>query len=202
MKKQRTAGAERLFMARRAASKELRLPTTDWRVKRYAVLACAHSNIQARLAVGADISVDNLLKLDAAMAEIRSSVPQEPVRVEIEYVEGPIEHCPKCGWHRDEPLPPSDPQPPTSPPPEAKPLPPAASASNVVPIRGKVGGSIHDAVLPNGQPARMTGASYGFVGGGSGTIAGPFSVKNEPRPNFESKHSLPNPGGHGGSVCW
>jgi len=50
MKKQRTPGAERLLKARRVAAKELRLPVTDWRVKRYAVLMVAYDGIQARLA--------------------------------------------------------------------------------------------------------------------------------------------------------
>jgi hypothetical protein len=124
----RTPSAERLYRARKAAAKELKLPVTDWRCKRYALLMCAHDNVTARLANGADINVDALLRLDAAMAEVRSSVPQEPIKVVVEVVD---------------PLPPSESppsSPPSSPPPtESKPSPPAPSApqpqGNVVPIR-------------------------------------------------------------------
>jgi hypothetical protein len=43
----------------------------------------AHDNATTRLANGADVSIDNLLKIDSAMQEIRSSVPQEAVKVQI-----------------------------------------------------------------------------------------------------------------------
>jgi hypothetical protein len=82
-RKQRSAGAERLFRARRNASKELGLPTSSWQCRRFALLMVAHDNATTRLANGADVSIDNLLKIDSAMQEIRSSVPQEAVKVQI-----------------------------------------------------------------------------------------------------------------------
>ena len=87
MSKRRSASAERLHKARRQASRELKLPTADWRCKRYALLMCAHDNATARLANGADINVDSLLRLDQAMAEVRASVPQEPIKVTVEIVD-------------------------------------------------------------------------------------------------------------------
>ena len=160
----------------------MRLPVTDWRCKRYALLMVAHDNVTARLASGADISVDNLLKIDTAMAEIRASVPQAPLRVDVELIEGPIEHCPKCGWHRDEPLLPPEPPPSAPPPTETKPSPPAplpAATSNVVELPRR-GGSIHDAVLPDGTPARMARSELWRYGAAS-----------DPVPDWGVAHSLP-----------
>jgi hypothetical protein len=82
-----------------------------------------HDNLTAKLANGADVSIDNLLKLDAAMAEIRSSVPQEPTKVIVEIVEPTPT------------LPPPDP-PPSTPPPTVETTPsspaPSAAPTNVV----------------------------------------------------------------------
>jgi len=208
--KQRTPGAERLYRARKQASRELKLPVDSWQVRRFALLMCAHDNVTARLANGADVSIDNLLKIDSAMQEIRSSVPQEALKVQIEIV-------------NPEPLP--EPTPPSPPsggggPAPADSAPVAALPANVVPLhrpepslediragkllpngephpntlpRRAVGG-IHDGRLPNGQPARMVGPSYAYYGGGGyamPTVAGPFSAVGE-KPNFDAKHSLPD----------
>jgi hypothetical protein len=97
----RTPGADRLHAARHAAAKELKLPITDWRVKRLAVLTCSYEQAEASLAAGRGVDVDDLMKLDAALAQARASVPVQHA-VTIEVVEGPIEHCPKCGWSRNE----------------------------------------------------------------------------------------------------
>jgi hypothetical protein len=181
MTKQRTPAAERLYRARRAAAKELKLPITSWQVRRFALLMVGHDNLTAKLANGVDVSIDNLLRIDAAMAQVRSSVPQEPIKVDVEFVEGPIEHCPKCGWHRDEPLPP-DPPPPAPLPTETKPSPPAplpAAASNVVELPRR-GGSIHDAILPDGTPARMARSELWRYGAAS-----------DPVLEWGAAHSLP-----------
>jgi hypothetical protein len=103
-------GAERLLRARKAASKELRLPVTDWRVRRYAVLMNMHDNLTAQLAAGADVSIDGLLKLDGAMQEIRSSLPPEPLKVSVTFVDPTdaappgaasvdgLAECRRCHW--------------------------------------------------------------------------------------------------------
>jgi hypothetical protein len=76
----------------------LKLSTDDWRVKRYAVLMVAYDGYQARLAAGANISMDGLAKLDSLMQEIRSSLPPEPITVSVQLVEGCVgiyvcQHC-------------------------------------------------------------------------------------------------------------
>ena len=146
----RSASAERLHRARKQAAKELSLPSTDWRCKRYALLMCAHDNATARLANGADINVDALLRLDSAMAEVRGSVPPEPIRVQIDVVNPTACKCPKCAHVFDpespertvmlDPPPDPDPPPagpPTLPPPrETSPAPAAPQPQgNVVPLR-------------------------------------------------------------------
>jgi hypothetical protein len=95
LSKKRPAGAERLYRARRVAAKELKLPVTDWRVKRLATLTYAYDGIQAQLAAGRTIDIDNLLKIDAALAEVRASAPSIP-KVEIAFVEGLVGICPVC----------------------------------------------------------------------------------------------------------
>jgi hypothetical protein len=91
-----TPETKALLIARRAAAKELRMPVTDWRVRRYALLMVAHDQITARLANGEGVNVDALLKLDASMQEIRSSVPDERHTIRIAYAEGIIGVCPHC----------------------------------------------------------------------------------------------------------
>ncbi len=179
MSKRRSASAERLHKARRQASRELKLPTADWRCKRYALLMCAHDNATARLANGADINVDSLLRLDQAMAEVRASVPQEPIKVTVEIVDSNPQLL--------GPPPSPDPPPSTPPPPtETSPAPSAPTSNNVVPLRREVG-SIHDQPgaplkrLQN-EPWRQfvgpVGDSYGSVGAA---------------PDFGACHVLPSP---------
>ena len=143
MSKRRSASAERLHRARKVAAKELKRPVTDWRCKRYALLMCAHDNTTARLAAGADINVDALLRLDTAMQEIRSSVPPEPITVRLDVVNPTTCKCPKCAHVFDpespertvmlEPPPDPEPPPPAPPPTETKPpLAPSAAPTNVV----------------------------------------------------------------------
>jgi len=43
-----------------------------------------------------DISIDSLTKLDAAMQEIRASMPPEPLKVEVAFVDGLVGICPVC----------------------------------------------------------------------------------------------------------
>ena len=93
-----TPDAQRLIDAREAASKELNLPVTDWRVRRYALLMNAHDNLTARLlaSAGEGFDVDALLKLDNAMQEIRATLPPEQIKVAVKFVEGISGVCPKC----------------------------------------------------------------------------------------------------------
>jgi hypothetical protein len=128
-----------LHEARKRAAKELKLPVSDWRVQRLAVLVSAFDQVQAQMAAGKVVNIDDMLKIDAALAEVRASVPVQHV-VSVELVEGPIEHCPACGWHRDQQPPPEPPKSSESTP--TKPaIAQALQASNVVTMRLR---SIHD----------------------------------------------------------
>jgi len=102
------ARATPLHAARRAAAKELALPITDWRVIRLATLVCAHDAVQARLANGASVDVDHLLKLDAALVQARAAAaPAPPVSLQIcRQLHGV---CQRCGHIQelDEELPPT-----------------------------------------------------------------------------------------------
>ena len=98
-----TPDAQRLLDAREAASKELKLPVTDWRVRRYALLMNAHDTLTARLATGGEVNIDALLKLDNAMQEIRSSLPPEGIKVDVVFVSGVrgIFNCQHCGQRNE-----------------------------------------------------------------------------------------------------
>jgi hypothetical protein len=178
----RSPSAERLYRARKAAAKELKLPVTDWRVRRFALLMVAHDNVTARLANGADVSVDNLLKVDAAMQEIRASMPPEPMSLDLHFVDGVtgIFNCQHCGQRNEIPdhHPLREPDAPPIPPPDKKPTsePAAAvavpSGGNVVPLKWPAeqtaGPSFHGVY----EPWR---AFVGPVGGGSDPFhVGPF----------------------------
>jgi hypothetical protein len=211
MKKPRAPGVERLLKARRAASKELRLATTDWRTRRYALLMCAHDNVTARLASGADFDVDNLLKIDAGMQEIRSSLPAEPLKVKVTFVpptdsapsdaaavDGLVEcrrchwkpdgadrvsKCYRCGWVRG-----ADTQapwsPPFLPPPKPRALPAPAEAKPVHPndLPRVDPGTVHSA-----PGARMQWLDYSGIAPTNGGYD-PF----QPAPNWSAGHPLPD----------
>jgi hypothetical protein len=90
--------AKALLAARRSAAKELALPVTDWRVRRFGLLMAAHDALTARAAAGEHYKIEDLLRLDSAMQEIRGSIPNEHT-IKIEYAEGVcgIYRCSKCG---------------------------------------------------------------------------------------------------------
>jgi hypothetical protein len=113
----------------REAARLLKVKASDPRVEHVATLRLARETFAAKLVSGQQVDPNVLLTLDGAL---RHYMPQEKLRVDIEVIEGPIEHCPKCGWHRDEPLPPSDPSPPTPLPTETKPSRPVPAVLNVV----------------------------------------------------------------------
>ena len=165
MSKKRSAGAERLRRARKAASKELRLPLGSWQTRRYGLLMVAHDNITTRLANGGDVSIADLLRIDEAMAAIRASLPPEPVGVTIEIVDS-LPQLPS-------PDPPSTPPPtPSTPPTETtKPSPPAPSAAptNVVALSRQ---PITDTMRRFNQLRGYGVAPDGGLGRGNATRAG------------------------------
>jgi len=184
----RSPSAERLHRARKAAARELKLPPGDWRTRRYALLMVAHDNVTARLANGADVSVDNLLKIDAAMQEIRASTPQEPIAVTVTFVDG-------VETHESPELPPTPTPSPPAPPPTSPPSDPATS--NVVPLRPAAEAD-REAVLRacapplkryQGDRSWRSSVAPNLNGGSYGNY-NPFGVGGD-RPNFEQHHPLP-----------
>jgi len=103
MTKRRSPDAQRLLDARKAAAKELKLDPSDWRVRRYALLALSIENIEAALATGEDLDTDSLSKIDAQMQKIRDTLPPEKHQVSVQFVEGciGIYTCQHCGKRND-----------------------------------------------------------------------------------------------------
>jgi hypothetical protein len=220
------------------AAARLGCKPTDQAAMHYATLALSLELIQTQLVSGKQVDVGSLRWLSEELDKHRP--PDPPIVVDLRIVDddGRTMTCDELkSAARDRaaasstpPPPPADvgfvqfsqpqlPAPTPTPQPAATAtaeeirrglkLPDGSPHPNTLPRRDP--GSIHNNVLPNGQPARMVGQSYApLVGGGYAmpNVAGPFSVKNEPKPNFDSAHSLPSsprdrdPGGHGGSVCW
>jgi hypothetical protein len=111
---QRTPGAERLHRARRAAARELGVKADHPAAIRVATLQVAYDAAQAQLANGRAVDLDSLVRIDAALAAARSSVPHQHT-VNIEIVDGTRKTCPFCGVtfnpHDDPPKPlPGDPE--------------------------------------------------------------------------------------------
>ena len=85
-----------LHRARKAAAKELGVSSNDRRAIRLATLLVAYDYVQAQLAVGQHVDIGHVLKLDAALAEIRMAVTPPP-KVTLEIVDA-TECCPQCGF--------------------------------------------------------------------------------------------------------
>jgi hypothetical protein len=114
----RSPAAERLYQVRRAAAKELGLKVTDPKVIRLATLQAAYDQVQAQIAAGRVIDIDNMLKIDTALAGVRASAATNTTpKVELVIVEQLHGICQKCGHSQPqpaqdhlppEPLPPPD----------------------------------------------------------------------------------------------
>jgi hypothetical protein len=168
-----------------SAAEQLGCEPTAEKAKDLATLRLMRESVTLKLIAGKDCNPADLRWLTEELAKF--APPEPPIKVEIEIV-NPTE---------------PDPAPSTPPPSDVgfvsfsqpqlpAPAAPAATAAkpvhpNDLPRRDP--GSIHNARLPDGTPARMTGASYGFCAGN--VSANPFSAG--PRPNFEQSHSLPSP---------
>jgi hypothetical protein len=85
-----------LHRARKAAAKELGVSIHDQRAIRLATLLVAYDYVQAQLAVGQQVDVGHVLKLDAALTEIRRAVTPPP-KVKVEIVGCDLDTCPACG---------------------------------------------------------------------------------------------------------
>jgi hypothetical protein len=180
-----------------SAADQLGCEPTHEKAKDLATLRLMRESITLRLIAGKDCNPADLRWLAEELSKF--APPEPPIKVEIEIV-NPTEPDPAPST----PPPPSDvgfvqftqPQLPA-------PAPAATAAKPVHPndLPRRDPGSIHNARLPDGTPARMVGPSYlAYGSGGHQTIAGPFGVIGTERPNFESAHPLPDD--HGRSVCW
>jgi hypothetical protein len=100
--------AARLIAARKAAAEELKgidgaeRPITDHFVCRLASARLYEQSVLARVLAGEPITSSEFKAASDMVEAARANVPRQ-IGVEIEFVEGPVEHCPKCGWHRGEP---------------------------------------------------------------------------------------------------
>jgi hypothetical protein len=207
-----------------AAADQLGCEPSDERAKDLATIRMMRESITLNLIAGRNVDPTNLRWLIEQLAAVIPPPAIPPVRLEI--IDRNGETC-----SLDELRQPVPPEPtPSAPPPDVgfvsfAPTPPPTPAIEAAPVAvhpndlpRRDPGSIHNAVL-NGVPARMTGASCGFVSGGSyQTVAGPFGKAAHQLPDADPRHYLRSrsdgtvtfaknvrdrdPGGHGGSVCW
>jgi hypothetical protein len=100
-----------LNAARKAVAAELKLPIDDWRVTRLSTLVAAYNGCQATLAAGRDVDIDELLKLDTQIAQVRDALKlTRPIEIKVTYTDptdaaAPGEaavsglcECRRCGW--------------------------------------------------------------------------------------------------------
>jgi hypothetical protein len=100
-----------LNAARKAVAAELKLPIDDWRVTRLSTLVAAYNGCQATLASGRDVDIDELLKLDTQIAQVRDTLKlTRPIEIKVTYadptdaaapgeaaVDG-LKECRRCHW--------------------------------------------------------------------------------------------------------
>jgi hypothetical protein len=162
----RTRRYQRLL---RQVARELDEKATAEVVKHVSTLRLMRENLMIRLLAGERVDPGDVVKLDEALKQY---LPQgKPITVTLEIVH---------------PSPPSEPPPPdpspSTPPPtgDAPSTPSAPAASNVVALPRRNPGSIHDAVLPDGTPARMARSELWRYGAAS-----------DPVPDWGAAHSMP-----------
>jgi len=174
------------------AAIEYRCKPSDMAAQLSATRRLCIESYQEKLIAGRDVDVSLLRQM--LEEETRCLPPPEPLKVTVEIVGAggvPIDQLPR----ELDPTPPSGAPPdggggpaPTEAPPAAAALPAPSAPSNVVPLRGKAGGSIND-------PCPLTGALPPLkkyqpqYPGGYDTV-----------PDWDAKHALPTPNYRG--VIW
>jgi hypothetical protein len=221
------------------AAIEHRCKPSDMAAQLSATRRLCIESYQEKLIAGRDVDVSVLREM--LQEETRCLPPPEPLKVTIEVVgEGgrPISELPR----EPDPTPPTGGSPPNGGgggPAPADSAPVAASGDNIVPFNKPepapaaaapwrsptAGGSINDAVLPDGSRPPIVRRASGFYPGGYDTVAGPFAAGVAP--DVGAPHQLPDAaydanrypkykglaGGtvtvgkkyhdpRGGSVCW
>ena len=68
--------------------------------RRYALLALSIEELEAGFATGEGLDTKALAQIDEQMQQIRSSLPPETIKVELEIMPGAGDFacCPQCGW--------------------------------------------------------------------------------------------------------
>ena len=183
---------ERLEQLRKEAAERLRLPLDHDKTQLLAALRLNHETLVEKLVAGNSVNPDQLLALSEAIDKLTPELP--PQKITVEFVEGPIERCPACGWCRDDQVPSK--KEPINITPKALPAPTVeAKPEEPTPPLRRHPGSIHNAVLPDGTPARLPPIDDGWRSH-AGTVDSPYS--NE-RLNFEAHHPWPMPPK---GYCW
>jgi len=185
---------ERLEVLRQEAADRLRLPIEHDKTQLLAALRLNHESMVERLVAGHTVNPDQLLALSEAIDKLTPELP--PQKIEIEIVSGVVglftcQHCHQQNRIENYTEPPKKDYPRTI---DAEPVKAdeAKALSSPVEVKPepKHPGSIHNAVLPDGTPARMRRNDYS----GISTVDSPLRE----RPNFEAHHPLPMPKGY----CW
>lgn len=167
-----------------AAAAQLGCDPSSDKAKDLACIRLMRETVTLNLIAGRNVDPGTLRWLIEELAKF--APPEPPIRVEVEIVE-------------PQPLTPLTVTPPdrgvgfvdfTPQPAEAAPTPVAVHPDDL-PRRDP--GSIHNARLPDGTPARMRGPSYAAY------VSGRTTYQGGERPDFEAKHPLPTPNR---GVCW
>jgi hypothetical protein len=127
--------AERILRLRQSVAKEYGIDADDWRARRLALLLSLHAAAEDQSATGDPVDIGNLLALDKAIEDVRSSLRlAEPCNIAVHVVERLRGICPLCRGVVEDYTPPPKPVPaplvePEAPPVVAKapPAPPAHS---------------------------------------------------------------------------
>ena len=107
--------AAKLLAARKAAADELRAidnqerSLSDHYVQRLASCRMLADGLALRLLNGEAVPPADLERANSMIDEARKAAAFAALKgITIEYIEGPIERCPECGWHRDKVVVPKD----------------------------------------------------------------------------------------------
>jgi hypothetical protein len=208
-----------LLKARRAAAKDLGLPLDHWAVKRTALLSVAHANIERALCEGHRVDISDLLKVEAALNEVKAALPAKPLAVTVKIVDGgwpekqiegkavetkPAE--PPIEAKAEAPAPPPPPPPP--PPPRLDPGVASGSAFHNQVVGGERAPlkRLENVALQNNGHSRSGAFNYGsgslcFVGSANGQHRDPIAADphpyRSPTGGDRGGHPLPTPNGKG-----
>jgi hypothetical protein len=91
----------RLQELKHAVSEQFSLPIESDRVAIIATLRLHHEQLTELMLAGKVVATSDLLSTARAIGDLSPLPPPPSPHVIVEYVEGPIESCPSCGWSRN-----------------------------------------------------------------------------------------------------